>query len=265
MRGAATAVGPRRSSAAGPKSLPRRRHPAAQSRAEQGGTGGGGRITAVLDAYALLSHHSHGQLGSDVAAALDQSHQAASAEKKVVRLLTDLFADAAQTGEVRSDVAPSELATFCIHALSAASTLRSKSATRRLVAVTAPGCHHRDDVGSPLNDHVRCRTRRYSLAGPPRVGATTVKHRNRRSEPANSQAVSDEPWRRRTEVRGRLRAGRKERGLTQPAGCDGHWLALVRAHMGSDTESAATRAEHRVDRVVGSVVFVLREVVFGEP
>ena len=94
------------------------------------------RIAAVLEAYALLSHHSHGQVDSDVAAVLHRSHRSADAERKVHRLLTDLLASAAEAGEVRRDIAPAELATFCVHALGAAARLRSKAAVGRLVVLT---------------------------------------------------------------------------------------------------------------------------------
>lgn len=43
------------------------------------------------------------------------------------------------TGDVRDDVAPDELANYCLHALTAASSLPSKAAVRRLVAVTVAG------------------------------------------------------------------------------------------------------------------------------
>jgi len=45
----------------------------------------------------------------------------------------------AQTGNLRKDVAPDELATYCLHALTAASNLASKAAVRRLVTVTLAG------------------------------------------------------------------------------------------------------------------------------
>ena len=53
--------------------------------------------------------------------------------------MRDLLADAAQTGDLRDDIAPDELATYCLHALAAANSLRSKAAVRRLVAVTLAG------------------------------------------------------------------------------------------------------------------------------
>ncbi len=46
------------------------------------------------------------------------------------------IADDAAASEVRDDVPPKELATYCVHALAAARTLPSKAAVRRLVEVT---------------------------------------------------------------------------------------------------------------------------------
>ena len=50
-----------------------------------------------------------------------------------------LLSEAAETGDVRDDVLPDELANYCLHALSAASSLPSKTAVRRLVTVTLAG------------------------------------------------------------------------------------------------------------------------------
>jgi hypothetical protein len=54
-------------------------------------------------------------------------------------MLRELITQAMQTGSVRDDVAPDELASYCLHALTAASSLPSKAAVRRLVAVTVGG------------------------------------------------------------------------------------------------------------------------------
>ncbi len=43
------------------------------------------------------------------------------------------------TGEVRDDVAPADLASYCLHALGAADNLKSKAAVRRLITVTLAG------------------------------------------------------------------------------------------------------------------------------
>src|SRR5947209_7586750 len=63
----------------------------------------------------------------------DRAHQHLS------ELLRELLMEAARRGEVRDDVAPGELASYCLHALGAARSLPSKAAVRRLVAVTLAG------------------------------------------------------------------------------------------------------------------------------
>jgi hypothetical protein len=50
-----------------------------------------------------------------------------------------LLTEGAEAGHVREDVAPNELASYCLHALTAASSLPSKAAVRRLVTVTLAG------------------------------------------------------------------------------------------------------------------------------
>ena len=51
----------------------------------------------------------------------------------------DLLTEAEETGDLRDDVPPDELAAYCLHALSAARSLPSKAAVRRLVTVTLAG------------------------------------------------------------------------------------------------------------------------------
>ena len=94
------------------------------------------RLEAVLEAYALLSGHArrHGDAG--LAEILHGGDRLEPAERQVRRLIRDLVAAAAQAGDVRDDVAPDELASFCVHAVAGASDHRSKAAVRRLVALT---------------------------------------------------------------------------------------------------------------------------------
>lgn len=54
-------------------------------------------------------------------------------------MIRDLLREAARAGDVRDDVAPDELATYCLHALDAARTLPSRVAVRRLVTVVLAG------------------------------------------------------------------------------------------------------------------------------
>jgi AcrR family transcriptional regulator len=94
------------------------------------------RLEAVLEAYALIRHEHH---GTELAAFLHRGEHIARAEQHLRDFLQDLLAESAKTGSVRTDVAPGELAAYCLHALNAASSLPSKAAVHRLVAVTLGG------------------------------------------------------------------------------------------------------------------------------
>ncbi|HEY4463480.1 MAG TPA: TetR/AcrR family transcriptional regulator [Streptosporangiaceae bacterium] len=97
----------------------------------------GRRLEAVLEAYALMTHgRPH---GSDLSALLHRGEHVTRAHEHLTRLVEDLLAEAAQAGDVRADVAPGELASYCLHALAAAGDLASEAAVRRLVTVTLAG------------------------------------------------------------------------------------------------------------------------------
>jgi AcrR family transcriptional regulator len=97
------------------------------------------RLEAVLEAYAVLSRHARGHQDAGFAALLHQDEQVARAERQVHRLIRDLLAAAAKAGEVRDDVPPDELASYCVHALAGAGPPRSEAVVRRLVSVTLAG------------------------------------------------------------------------------------------------------------------------------
>ena len=99
--------------------------------------GPGGRLKAVLSAYATITHQR--PHGTELAAAVHRGEHLADAQQQLLGFLRDLIADAADTGEVRDDVPPTELANYCLHALQAASSLPSESAAHRLVTVTLAG------------------------------------------------------------------------------------------------------------------------------
>jgi len=94
------------------------------------------RLEAVLEAYALMSHEHH---GTELAALLHRGEHVARAQQHLTDLIRDLLVEAAEAGGVRDDVAPDELASYCLHALTAASSTTSKAAVRRLVTVTLAG------------------------------------------------------------------------------------------------------------------------------
>ena len=96
----------------------------------------GERLRAVLEAYALIAYERH---DTELAARLHRGKHIARAQQRLSGLIRDLLIDAAEAREVRDEVAPDELATYCLHALTAASSMPSKAAVRRLVALTLAG------------------------------------------------------------------------------------------------------------------------------
>lgn len=104
----------------------------------------GDRLDAVLGAYALISHERQEHRDTELAALLHPDEQVIRAQQQVRDVFRDVLTKAAETGDVRTDIAPDELATYCLHALTAASSLPSKSAVRRLVTVTLAGLRPAD-------------------------------------------------------------------------------------------------------------------------
>ena len=94
------------------------------------------RLEDVLLAYAQIQHeHREGAL----AAQLHQGEHMDHARQHLRQFVGGLLAEGTTAGAVREDIASDELASYCLHALSAASTLPSKAAVRRLVTVTLDG------------------------------------------------------------------------------------------------------------------------------
>ena len=96
------------------------------------------RLAAVLEAYALISHQ---HPDTELAAQLHRGEHIARAQRQLRDFIRELVTRAADAGDVRADVAPNELASYCLHALTAASSLPSKAAVRRLVRVVLTGLH----------------------------------------------------------------------------------------------------------------------------
>jgi AcrR family transcriptional regulator len=97
------------------------------------------KLEAVLDVYANIQHALRAAHDSELAAHLHRGKHVDAARRQLSDLVRDLLASAAEAGKIRADVAPDELASYCLHALAAASTLPSKAAVRRLVQVTLAG------------------------------------------------------------------------------------------------------------------------------
>src|SRR5262249_12719843 len=91
------------------------------------------RLAALLERYALILHEHR---GTELAALLHQGPHFDRAQEQLHRVVADIVADGAARGELRDDIGPDELATYCLHAVSAATTLTSKAAVKRLIDVT---------------------------------------------------------------------------------------------------------------------------------
>ena len=94
------------------------------------------QLEAVLGAYALIEHRRH---ASELSALLHRGEHADRARQHLTDVVRDLLREAVDTGHVRDDIAPEELASYCLSALAAASSLPNEAAVRRLVAVTLDG------------------------------------------------------------------------------------------------------------------------------
>lgn len=95
------------------------------------------RLDAALHGYArMIRARPH---GADISALLHRGEHIEQAHERLTRLIAGLLAQAARSGDVRDDVAPAELAAYCVHALGAAAGMRSEPALRRLVTVTRAG------------------------------------------------------------------------------------------------------------------------------
>ena len=94
------------------------------------------RLAAVLETYARIAYEEHGR---ELVSLLRYGPHVERAYEKLTTALCKLIEDGVAAGAFRKDVAPSELATFCLGALSAAPSLPSLAAVKRLVSVTMSG------------------------------------------------------------------------------------------------------------------------------
>jgi AcrR family transcriptional regulator len=94
------------------------------------------RLEEVLAAYAQLATE---RPAGEPAAHLHSGDHVAHAQTYLRDLFAALIEDGMGAGDIRADVSAQELAVYCLHSLAAASTLPSRAAVGRLVAVTLSG------------------------------------------------------------------------------------------------------------------------------
>ena len=96
----------------------------------------GSRLQLVLEAFAFIRHEHH---DPELAVLVHRGDHLRDAHHRLISLISELLTDASAAGIVRDDVAPAELALYCIHAISAAASLPSRAAVSKLVQVTMAG------------------------------------------------------------------------------------------------------------------------------
>src|SRR5215210_883595 len=74
----------------------------------------GKRLEGVLEAYALILHESRGHHDTELAAFLHRDEQVARAQQYLRDMIRDVLTEATETGDVRDDVVPDELASYCL-------------------------------------------------------------------------------------------------------------------------------------------------------
>jgi AcrR family transcriptional regulator len=77
------------------------------------------RLKAVLEAYALLSQESHRHHDTELAAFMHRGDQLIQPQRQLHGMICDLVTEGADAGQLRDDVAADELASYCLHALTA--------------------------------------------------------------------------------------------------------------------------------------------------
>jgi AcrR family transcriptional regulator len=96
----------------------------------------GERLKTVLETYAFIAHEHH---NIELASLMHQGGHVVIAREKLVTLIADLLRQGVKLRQIRDDVAPNELAGYCLYALSAAGNLPTKAAVVRLVTITMAG------------------------------------------------------------------------------------------------------------------------------
>ncbi|MEU0396928.1 helix-turn-helix domain-containing protein [Streptomyces sp. NPDC006208] len=96
------------------------------------------RLAGVLTAYAGVARQRH---GGELAATLHQGDHVSHAAQHLTRIIAALITEGAEAGDLRDDVPPDELASYCLHAVNAASAMATGSAVDRLVRVILHGLH----------------------------------------------------------------------------------------------------------------------------
>lgn len=105
------------------------------------------RLEAVLRAYGHIQYHSGRHHAGELGTLLHRSDHVSEAQQRLRDFMRDLIIEAAQAGDLRDDVAADELASYCLHALTAAGAVSTQDAVQRLVAVALTGLRSTTPAG----------------------------------------------------------------------------------------------------------------------
>jgi AcrR family transcriptional regulator len=94
------------------------------------------RLDAVFRAYAAIVQQTHQYHTTELGASLHRTEGLVHARRHLHDVIRNLLVEGVKCGEIRDDIAPDELADYCLHALSSAGGHTSTVAIRQLVAAT---------------------------------------------------------------------------------------------------------------------------------
>lgn len=101
----------------------------------------GERLEAMLHTYARICHYRERHGTQELGALLHRGEEVTTAQRQLLDLFQGVLVDVSAAGDLRDDVPLDELASYCLHALSAASSVSSEDAVGRLVALTLAALH----------------------------------------------------------------------------------------------------------------------------
>ncbi|MFC5136776.1 TetR/AcrR family transcriptional regulator [Actinomycetospora rhizophila] len=96
------------------------------------------RLAAVLEAYGSIVHRRR-RHEAELATMLHRPEQIDGPQRQLQDLFRRVLSAAADAGEVRTDIAVSELARYCCHALGAAAGATTEQSVRHLVELVLAG------------------------------------------------------------------------------------------------------------------------------
>lgn len=113
------------------------------------GRSAGAGLRAMLQGYARICFHRGASAATDLHGLVHRGDEHRRNSADVTALFTKAARGAQESGQVRTDVAPEELAAYSIHALEAAGQASAAGAVDRLVDLVAEALHLQVETAGP--------------------------------------------------------------------------------------------------------------------